>query len=83
VSAEFYSGAMYNAEHAPLCFRPSRRLIDPDPMNGGDDIVVNGPERCDQARNALGAAGVFIPPWACRMKAQHAAGEFIGQNESP
>jgi len=67
---------MDNPEHTPLGLRPALRLVEADPVYRRDDVVVDRSEGRDQTRNAIGAAGVFIPPWTLRMKAQHITGKI-------
>jgi hypothetical protein len=48
-------------------------------VNGGDVVVIDRTESREQHWDALGAAGILVPPRAVRMVAQQGAGEVVGQ----
>src|SRR5262249_43248728 len=74
---ELDSGTLHCAQHAALGLRPALRLVEADAVDAGDGAVVDRAEGRDQRRDEDGRACVFVAPRACRLIAQHVAGNVV------
>jgi hypothetical protein len=81
--AELDGGTMNNAKHPPVSLRPTCRLVDADPVHGGDDVVVDRPEGRDQAWDAINAPGVLVAPRTCGVETKHRTGDIVRQIKRP
>ena len=70
---------MYNAEHPPADFLAISR--ERYAVNRRNRVIVYRSKNCDQRRQAVSLAGVFVAPGTTWMKAENAPCEIVGKNE--
>jgi hypothetical protein len=70
-----------DTEHAPVGLWPTLWLIEPNAVNGGDQVVINAAERGDQGRDTVSLSSIFIAPGATRMESENRAGKIVRKLE--